>query len=563
MAKIRHAGPDSLRILVLFAVSLLTATGASSAPELQDAPVAWYADDMNPIPQPGYEEPGLVPFGSQAFLAGPISRFFNPGRLVRRIDDGYPGRVAGDINSLGEVLNSSWFENRIGLYPMDPAEVAEGPGQVDGPDRSSPWEIIGAKVGGVTPGFRIKDGAGDIWLLKFDPPKYPGMSTRSGVVSNLLFHAMGFNTPVDRLVLFTTDELKVRDGVTMRLPRAGEVKLTAANLDSVLQAGHCDEGEHYVALASKFIRGKVLGPYKSKSLRGDDPNDKVRHENRRTVRAMKVFGSWLNHFDTKMHNSLDVYEGAPGEGFVRHYLIDFASTLGSFGAEPVKRFGYEFGIDVPSITGRLFSLGLIEDDWVGLERPTGLDQVGYLDVETFDPEGWEPDIPHSAMAELTRQDGYWAAKVLSAFKEEHIRAAVEQGRYADPRAVDFLVETLQGRQAKIVNHWFDEIPPLDFFRHEGGRLEFMDLAVERGFASGEGVRYRHRLAAVAANREAGPWTDWVQTSRTSIDLDQGPRTDVQHPFLAVRCQVNRGEGWSDTITAYVAPASGRVVAVDR
>ena len=99
---------------------------------------------------------------------------------------------------------------------MTDAELAEGPAHgsdlAAGPDRSAPWTIIGAKTAGVTPGFRIKDARGDVWLLKFDPPSHPGMTIRSGVVTNLLFHAIGFNVPVDRLVKFSRDDLVVGEG---------------------------------------------------------------------------------------------------------------------------------------------------------------------------------------------------------------------------------------------------------------------------------------------------------------------------------------------------------------
>jgi len=562
MAKIRRTVPDGLRGLLLFLLLLLAGSAHGEEP-LRDAPVIWYADDARPIPVPAFREPGIVPFASQAFVAGPVSRFFRPSRLVRKLDDGYAGRPAGDVNSLGEVINSTWFTNRIGLYPLDQTAVTLGPGQPEGPDRSRPWEIIGAKVGGVTPGFRIRDGRGDVWLLKFDPPAYPGMSTRSGVVSNLLFHAMGYNTPVDRVVFFQLDDLQVGEGATMRLPRTGKVPLTAANLDSVLQNSNSREGDHYVALASKFLAGKPLGPFKSQGLREDDPNDNVRHENRRTLRALKVFAAWVNHFDTKMHNSLDVYVGEPGAGYVEHNLIDFASTLGTFGATPVKRFGYEFGIDLGSIIGRLLTLGLMEDDWVQLERPEGLDEVGYFDVETFDPTGWEPDIPHSAMANLTREDGYWAAKVLSHFTEAQIRAAVEQGRYRNPRAVDYLVRTLRGRQGKIVRHWFAEVPPLDFFRLADGALVFEDLLVARGYHDGQGVRYRSRLASVNAGREGATWTAWQTMAVPRVDLRAAPATGAERPFLVVECQVDRGAGWSGGVKAYIARPSGRLVAVQR
>ena len=73
-----------------------------------------------------------------------------------------------------------------------------------------------AKTEGVTAGFRIRDGQGQVWLLKFDHPDRPGQSIRAGVVSNLLFHALGYNTPVDRLVIFDREQLRVGEGAGLR-----------------------------------------------------------------------------------------------------------------------------------------------------------------------------------------------------------------------------------------------------------------------------------------------------------------------------------------------------------
>jgi len=298
-------------------------------------------------------------------------------------------------------------------------------------------------------------------------------------------------------------------------------------------------------------------------VRKDDPNDTIKHQDRRELRAVKVFGAWVNHFDTKMHNSLDMYVGIPGQGYVKHHFIDFASTLGAYGADPVKRFGYEFGIDLPTMLGRFLTLGMIEDRWVYLERPEGLSEVGLLDVETFEPDKWEPDIPHSGMADMTADDGYWAAKILSAFSEDQIRAMVVEGNYQNSRAVDYLVKTLVGRQQKIVNYWFEKVPPLDFFQVTDEGLRYTDLAVARGFFTGDGTRYRTRLAAVTAERETELWSPWLESFATEVSLGAAPVTDSAHPFQAIECQVNRGQGWSSSTFAFIASGSGRLVAVDR
>ncbi|NIW47138.1 MAG: hypothetical protein GWN30_21030, partial [Gammaproteobacteria bacterium] len=60
-----------------------------------------------------------------------------------------------------------------------------------------------------------------------------------------------------------------------------------------------------------------------KGIRDDDLNDVIPHQHRRELRGLRVVAAWLNHFDTKANNTLDVYVE---DGYVRHYLIDFGST---------------------------------------------------------------------------------------------------------------------------------------------------------------------------------------------------------------------------------------------
>ncbi len=556
-------------------IAVVSGNAAVAGEPLSNDPVVWYANDDQPSEVPQFAEPGLTVYAVESVFARPFSRFWHPGRFLRRIGSGDAARPAGNVNALDEVVNSTWFTNRIGLASLSPAELAHGPAfgksEADGPDRSAPWTIIGAKTAGVTPGFRIKDGRGDTWLLKFDPPSHPGMTIRSGVVANLIFHAAGFNTPVDRLVVFDRHDLVVGEGAKMKAGRIGTIDMTEANLDSVLTSTNSIFGGRYHALASRYLNGIPLGPFDDQDTRADDPNDLIKHENRRELRALRVFAGWLNHFDTKMHNSLDMYVGEPGHGHVRHHLIDFASTLGAFGDQPVKRFGYEFGFDVWPTASRLLTLGMVEDTWVQLERPEGLDEVGLFDVATFEPEHWKPDLPHSAMANLTRLDGYWAAKVISAFTDEDLRILVEQGLFQNQQAAEFLISALAGRRDKIARFWFGEVPPLDFFRIVGDQVEFMDLAIERGYAEPAQTSYRYRMAAVDADRHFEQRTEWevLLDSAVPIPANEGGfrlgvlRPDAAHQFLSLELQVNRGDGWSASTTAFFSLHDGRTLAVDR
>ena len=58
-------------------------------------------------------------------------------------------------------------------------------------------------------------------------------------------------------------------------------------------------------VASKGISGKDVGPFKYFGTRPDDPNDIHPHEHRRELRAMRVFGAWLNHDDSRAINTRD------------------------------------------------------------------------------------------------------------------------------------------------------------------------------------------------------------------------------------------------------------------
>ena len=170
MARTPRAGGDRQRpVLVLLALALSLAAApvcarqqpAGPGPEpLTHRQPVWYAADDAPIPVPEPAEPGLVPYAYQSFVARPFSRFFHPGRFVRWIGGGDRAAPAADINALDEVVNSTWFTNRMGLFELSDAQLVTGPGQPEGPDRSAPWVIVGAKTSGVTPGFRIRDGRG-------------------------------------------------------------------------------------------------------------------------------------------------------------------------------------------------------------------------------------------------------------------------------------------------------------------------------------------------------------------------------------------------------------------
>ena len=557
----------------IWIAALVVATGAWARTPLRDAPPAWEAGDRGDIPPPKPRDPSLLRDAFDENVVRPGGRFFNPVRLVRHLGGLFGTEIAhsaADINDLDEALNSTWFTNRIGIFPRSPEQVARGPVATDGPDRGGPWRVTRAKTQGVTPGFNVNDNRGDTYVIKFDPPCCPGGPSAAGVVTGRLLHAAGYNVPQDFVVTFRRDDVIVNEGVTLTDRDGMKRAMTEADLDSMLTRVVPEPDGSYRAIASRFLAGKPLGPFDWKGRRKDDPFDRVKHENRRELRGLRMICAWLGHFDMKQHNTLDMWIEDGSRRYVKHYLIDFASTLGMGAGGPFPMANMEYGADLSAAFGRLFSFGLHEDAWRRLERPSKFPEVGYFEAERFEPMEWKPLQPNAAFANMTERDGYWAAKIVSAFTDERIAAAVAEGKYHDPEAARYVARTLAARRDKIARIWFDRVPPLDFFVFEEGTLRFHDLGAERGVYPGTTPRYRVRVAACDAGRNAGGWSDWREASAPRFDLaDVAARppddeaSPSRRPFLVVEASVDRGDGWRGPIRAYVSRANGYVVAVDR
>ena len=65
-----------------------------------------------------------------------LNSFHSPGDRQRR--------PAQNVNTLGEVPNSSWFTNRIGATPMSVSDIVRGPDRVDRLDVAR-WVIVEGK----------------------------------------------------------------------------------------------------------------------------------------------------------------------------------------------------------------------------------------------------------------------------------------------------------------------------------------------------------------------------------------------------------------------------------
>jgi hypothetical protein len=454
------------------------------------------------------------------------------------------------VNTLGEVPGSSWYENRHSrLKPMSLEDLARGPGNSNQP--VAPWTLVSGKTEGITPGFQIEDAKGRRYLVKLDPKTNPELASAADVIGSKIFHALGYHVPENYIVSFTRSQLRITEKSTVEDEIGRERRMTQHDLEKILgKAPRNREGE-YRAMASLFIKGKPLGPFRYHGTRTDDPNDIYPHEHRRDLRGLYVFSAWLNHTDTKALNSADFLVEEGGVPHIKHYLIDFGATLGSDSFEAKSpRAGNRYLFDVKPAAGQLFSLGLYAPAWMRADFPD-MPSAGNFEAEIFDPLRWKNNYPNPAFRNMLPDDGFWAAKKVMAFTDDQIRAIVNTGEYSDPAAAEYVTRTLIERRDKIGRAYFAKVLPLDNFRLEDGSLRFDDLDVVYGFHPPRTYSFSW---SVFDNQTGN------KTALAGASVPELPRSEAQ--YLAA--EIHAGDA-SKAVTVYVRNTGGAVavVGVDR
>ena len=432
---------------------------------LPDDPIRVDADDL-PIPMPKSR--------SLSQIADLLENSFS-----NRPAKGEAVLPAQNVNTLGEVPDSSWFHNRLGSRPMSPAELARGPGR-QAPDVSRPWQIVSGKAEGITPGFTIRDSRGETYFIKFDPLEHPQLATSAETISTRFFHAFGYHVPENHLVRISPANLQAMSESTLREGRGKKRVMVQADVERILRlVPRLPDGKIQV-LASRLLPGRPLGPFEYFGTRSDDANDIFRHENRRELRGLRIFAAWLNHDDSRSINTLDMYLPRGEQGYVKHHLLDFGSCLGSGSVEKQsRRAGNEYLVEWPPILKAGLTLGLWDRPWRHVNYPEH-PGVGRFEADYFQPQDWKPEYPNPAFERMLPEDAFWAVRILMRLKEESIRAVVRTGQLVDAESEEYLVRTLLERRRKIVRHYLDGINTLDEFRvrnRDGALvLEFSDLS---------------------------------------------------------------------------------------
>ncbi len=442
---------------------------------------------------------------------------------------GTPGRKDGsamNVNTLGEVPRSSWYTPRHFYDPMSTAELKRGPKRGNAPDTSAVWRVVAGKAEGKATGFRIVDPDGDPYLLKFDPKGHMELLTGAEAVSTHLFYALGYHVPQNYVVRFRRVQLRPAADATYETLTGDEKPITQAVIDRFLSQAPRYEDGSYRALASLFIEGKPLGPFQYFGVRPDDPNDLFPHEMRRELRGLRVFAAWVNHDDARSANTFDALVEVDGRRYVRHYLLDFGTTLGGDPGGPKPLWpGQEHILEPDRILLSTVTLGLAGRPWRATEVPN-LPAIGTFDAEYFSPERWRPQYYNPAFRNMDADDAFWAAKQVAHFTRTDIRALVETGRYSHTATVDYLTQTLVARRDKIARTYLTHGGGLGRFQVQDEALVFEDLldhpAFSGQYADAPTTVTWHRFDNQMGRRTQKLGTDTANEGRASLPGSSAP-----------------------------------------
>jgi hypothetical protein len=383
-----------------------------------------------------------------------------------------------NVNTLDEVPDSSWFTNRVGARPMSVADIVRGPDRVERLDVTE-WLVVDGKgPAGFQPGFRAVDPRRpeQVYQLEVDPESNPELATGAEMIGTALYHAIGYNVVDIYLVNVDPRNVRISEKATIR-DASGRRPFRQGDLDEVWRLAKRQPDGTYRMSAGRFVEGAPLGSFKHFGTRPDDPNDIYPHEHRRDLRANRVFAAWLNHDDSRANNTLDMLVTENGRRYIKHYMFDFGSVLGSTPERVGSGFEYllEGG---PALKG-LASFGLWVQPWHRIDYPDNLpSSVGRIQGDYFEPEAWKPEYPNQAFRNMRPDDAFWAARIVARFSDDAIAAVVKKAQYSDPRATDYLTSVLIKRRDRVLQVWLNGVNPLVDFRLAGdGTLTFVNAAV--------------------------------------------------------------------------------------
>jgi hypothetical protein len=333
-----------------------------------------------------------------------------------------------DVNAMDEVPFSSWFWP----IPLTTTQFFRAY-NVDGPPQAP--STVSGNV--------LTDARGKKYRLSPDPADAPATSTAAAVIASRLLRASGYRTP------------------EVWLANQGGKRMSA----------------------TRWPVGIELGPTEMSSTRSDDPNDRVDHRDRRSLRAMVVFAAWLDIRSLARDRIVDAYIGTPPNGHVQHFIVGLGDALG---AGSVGNPGplYQPG-------GKVGGNGFKNLVTLGLSRPVPT-RPTVKSLLVYSPEGaaefslsrpWEP------VDRLLADDGYWAAKRILRIPQPIIREAIRLANLPEEGVASHIERVLEVRRQLLAKSWFARVTPCELVTLQGANLVLRDEAVAWDFERASESRY--------------------------------------------------------------------------
>ncbi len=443
----------------------------------------WHDDDQKPFQGPleEYYSPLAWDAADQTIFR-PVSQFFAVS----------PGGEAVNVNAFDEVPDSSWYTARAGKAALTVDDFGLGACKGRPPlSTSEKWKVIKAKPNGANPGFMIKAANGRKYLVKFEVDQVERASS-ADVIGSRLYFAAGFTGPCNTVVFMKPDILEIDPKATA--DEEGEkVPLTKKHLDKIFEVAAKAKDGTYRASASLLFEEKPLGPWTYQGTRDDDPNDAIPHEDRRDVRAQRVLGAWLNHFDAREQNTMALWVGKDA-GYVRHALLDWGDCFGSIWPwdRLTRRFGHSYYLAFDHVLVDFVTLGILQRPWDKVEVGPAGRVFAYFDVEHFTPDAWRPGYPNPAFGRMTERDAAWMARIVAKIDDAAVDAMVDAAQIKTEVTDRELRRILKGRRERILRRWLARLSPLTQPELSGDKLCLEDLVVAANLSPMSARRYTLR-----------------------------------------------------------------------
>ncbi|HEY1557765.1 MAG TPA: hypothetical protein VGF94_23195 [Kofleriaceae bacterium] len=410
-------------------------------------------------------------------------------RLSRLLQVRATGEAA-NVNSLDEVPDSAWFTNRTGADDRSALGACSRDDFLPAPDRvaAGAWKVDHGKDNGSTLGFRVViDGVK--YLLKADDRDMPERASAAAVIGTAIYRAIGFNTTCEQVIDVRAQQFAVAPGLSTIDNTGSRTRFDEAALAHVLASStRLPDGSTRMQ-ASKWLDGYAIGAFRYVGTRDDDPNDIIPHEDRRELRGSRVLAAWLDHWDAREQNSMDVWlasdAGRPrsSPGYVRHFILDTSDVFGGHVeiAALSSRLGHSYTFDPADIALDLVTFGVLERPWDRAGIEPGRERFGYFSARDFDPDRWKPLYPNPAFLRMTERDAAWMARIIARFSPDDIRRFVDAGKLSRADDAAYLTRILVARQHLVLARYFARLSPLgDIHRAADGRICATDFARLRG-----------------------------------------------------------------------------------